>query len=90
MNYEQTLLQIDSFSYICPSILLLMAILLLYIIQRRNVAVERKQIGIMKAIGLTDFSIMFMYIKYSFLVSFFGILLAFIASNFLCLLYLMH
>nr|WP_272503412.1 hypothetical protein [Brachyspira hyodysenteriae] len=31
-----------------------------------------------------------MYIKYSFLVSFFGILLAFIASNFLCLLYLMH
>ena len=83
VNYEQTLLQIDSFSYICPSILLLMAILLLYIIQRRNVAVERKQIGIMKAIGLTDFSIMFMYIKYSFLVSFFGILLAFIASNFL-------
>ena len=83
VNYEQTLLQIDSFSYICPSILLLMAILLLYIIQRRNVAVERKQIGIMKAIGLTDFSIMFMYIKYSFLVSFFGILLAFIASKFL-------
>ena len=83
VNYEQTLLQIDSFSYICPSILLLMAILLLYIIQRRNVSVERKQIGIMKAIGLTDFSIMFMYIKYSFLVSFFGILLAFIASKFL-------
>ncbi|WP_295157706.1 ABC transporter permease [uncultured Brachyspira sp.] len=83
VNYEQTLLQIDSFSYICPSILLLMAILLLYIIQRRNVAVERKQIGIMKAIGLTDFSIMFMYIKYSFLVSFFGILLAFIASKLL-------
>ena len=83
VNYEQTLLQIDSFSYICPSILLFMAILLLYIIQRRNVAVERKQIGIMKAIGLTDYSIMFMYIKYSFLVSFFGILLAFIASKFL-------
>ena len=81
VNYEQTLLQIDSFSYICPSILLLMAILLLYIIQRRNVAVERKQIGIMKAIGLTDASIMFMYIKYSFLVSFFGILLAFISAK---------
>ena len=81
MNYEQTLLQIDSFSYICPSILLLMAILLLYIIQRRNVAVERKQIGIMKAIGLTDASIMYMYIKYSFLVSFFGILLAFISTK---------
>ena len=28
INYEQTLLQIDSFSYISPSILLLMAILL--------------------------------------------------------------
>ena len=81
VNYEQTLLQIDSFSYICPAILLLMAILLLYIIQRRNVAVERKQIGIMKAIGLTDASIMFMYIKYSFLVSFFGILLAFILAK---------
>lgn len=81
VNYEQTLLQIDSFSYICPFILLLMAILLLYIIQRRNVAVERKQIGIMKAIGLTDASIMFMYIKYSFLVSFFGILLAFISNK---------
>lgn len=81
VNYEQTLLQIDSFSYICPSILLLMAILLLYIIQRRNVAVERKQIGIMKAIGLTDASIMYMYIKYSFLVSFFGILLAFISTK---------
>lgn len=81
VNYEQTLLQIDSFSYICPSILLLMAILLLYIIQRRNVAVERKQIGIMKAIGLIDASIMYMYIKYSFLVSFFGILLAFISTK---------
>lgn len=81
VNYEQTLLQIDSFSYICPAILLLMAILLLYIIQRRNVAVERKQIGIMKAIGLTDASIMFMYIKYSFLVSFFGILLSFISAK---------
>lgn len=81
VNYEQTLLQIDSFSYICPSILLLMAILLLYIIQRRNVAVERKQIGIMKAIGLTDASIMYMYIKYSFLVSFFGILLAFVSTK---------
>lgn len=81
VNYEQTLLQIDSFSYICPSILLLMAILLLYIIQRRNVAVERKQIGIMKAVGLTDASIMYMYIKYSFLVSFFGILLAFISTK---------
>lgn len=81
VNYEQTLLQIDSFSYICPSILLLMAILLLYIIQRRNVAVERKQIGIMKAIGLTDASIMYMYIKYSFLVSFFGMLLAFISTK---------
>ena len=83
VNYEQTLLQIDSFSYICPFILLLMAILLLYIIQRRNVAVERKQIGIMKAIGLTNFSIMFMYIKYSFLVSFLGILLAFISTKIL-------
>lgn len=80
-NYEQTLLQIDSFSYICPAILLLMAILLLYIIQRRNVAVERKQIGIMKAIGLNDFSILFMYIRYSFLVSFFGVVIAFISAK---------
>lgn len=83
VNYEQTLLQIDSFSYICPSILILMAILLLYIIQRRNVAVERKQIGIMKAIGLNDTTILYTYIKYSFLVSFCGVLLAFIATTIL-------
>ena len=31
--------------------------------QGQGVIVERKQIGIMKAIGLTDFSIMFMYIN---------------------------
>lgn len=81
-NYEQTLRQIDSFSYICPAILLFMAILLLYVIQRRNVAVERKQIGIMKAMGLGDFSILFMYIRYSFLVSFFGVVIAFVTAKF--------
>lgn len=72
-NYNQTLLQIDAFAYICPAILLAMAALLLYVIQRRNVSVERKQIGIMKALGLSDNKILFIYIKYSFLVAFFGI-----------------
>lgn len=72
-NYKQTLGQIDAFSYICPIILLAMAALLLYVIQRRNVAVERKQIGIMKALGLNDFGILFMYIKYSFLIVIFAL-----------------
>ncbi len=75
-NYTQTLSEIDAFSYIMPIILLTMAGLLLYVIQRRNVTVDRKQIGIMKAVGLEDGSILFMYIRYSFLVSFLGIALA--------------
>lgn len=80
-NYKQTLSQIDTFSYIMPIILLTMAGLLLYVIQRRNVAVERKQIGIMKALGLDNFKILFMYIQYSFIIAFLGILFAFIITE---------
>ena len=79
--YKQTLSQIDTFSYIMPIILLTMAGLLLYVIQRRNVAVERKQIGIMKALGLDNFKILFMYIQYSFIIAFLGIFFAFVITE---------
>lgn len=82
-NYKQTLLQINAFSYICPIILLIMAALLLYVIQRRNVSVERKQIGIMKALGLNDYSIIFMYMRYSFIVVFLGVISSYIILQFL-------
>ena len=58
-----------------------MAALLLYVIQRRNVSVERVQIGIMKAIGLSDFTILFLYIKYSLIVSILGFIIAFLIIN---------
>ena len=75
-TYNQTVSQIDAFSYFMPIILLTMSGLLLYVVQRRNVAVERKQIGIMKALGLSDINILFMYIKYSIILVVLGIVVA--------------
>jgi len=75
-TYNQTASQIDAFSYFMPIILLTMSGLLLYVVQRRNVAVERKQIGIMKALGLSDINILFIYIKYSLLLVVLGIIVA--------------
>lgn len=75
-TYNQTASQIDAFSYFMPIILLTMSGLLLYVVQRRNVAVERKQIGIMKALGLSDLNILFIYIKYSVILVMLGIIVA--------------
>ncbi len=79
MNYNQVLTQIDTFAYLCPLILLFMEALLLFVIQRRNVSVQRTQIGIMKALGLTDWHILFIYMKNSIIISIFGIAVAFLA-----------
>ncbi len=81
MNYLQVLEQIDTFAYLCPLILLFMEALLLFVIQRRNVSVQRTQIGVMKAIGLTDFQILFLYMKNSVIISILGIIVGFAAVN---------
>ncbi len=81
MNYMQVLGHIDTFAYLCPLILLFMEALLLFVIQRRNVSVQRTQIGIMKAIGLTDFQILFLYMKNSVIISVLGIIVGFAAVN---------
>ncbi len=81
MNYLQVLDQVNTFAYLCPLILLFMEALLLFVIQRRNVSVQRTQIGIMKAIGLTDFQILFLYMKNSVIISILGIIVGFAAVN---------
>lgn len=81
MNHEQVLGHVDTFAYLCPLILLFMEALLLFVIQRRNVSVQRTQIGIMKAIGLTDLEILLLYMKNSIIIAILGVIVGFVAVN---------
>ncbi|MCX7920718.1 MAG: ABC transporter permease [Clostridia bacterium] len=70
--YKDDLKQIDTLAYIFPVIFFIIGSMMIYVMQKRNVTKERKQIGIIKAMGLSDIKILFIYTKYSVLIAFLG------------------
>lgn len=77
MMYKEDLEQINTFAYIFPIVFLLISSTMIYVLQKRNVVKERKQIGILKALGYSDWKIIRSYIKYGFFLSLFGSLLGY-------------
>jgi putative ABC transport system permease protein len=70
--YKEDQKQIDSFAYIFPVVFFIIGAMMIYVMQKRNIAKERKQIGIIKALGLSDSKILFIYTKYALIISFLG------------------
>lgn len=78
--YEDDLNQLSTFSYIFPIVFFFIAGVVIMVIQKRNVLYDRRQIGIMKALGLRDNEIIWLYTKYALLVSIAGVVLGIILS----------
>lgn len=79
-SYEDDLTQINSFAFIFPVIFFMIGAMVIYVLQRRTIKNERKQIGIMKAIGLRDSKIMWMYTKSCVLIAIAGCALGYALS----------
>lgn len=76
--------QFNLFAYIFPLIFLIISAVVIYVSQRRNVLRDRRQIGIMKAMGLTHVEILWHYLLYALAIvvggALLGVLLAMIAG----------
>lgn len=81
--YQEDLGQINSFTYIFPTVFFMIGAMIIYVLQKRNITKERKQIGILKAMGLSDSKIMVIYTKYAFIISILGSLIGCLLSVFL-------
>ncbi len=70
--YKEDLKQIDSFTYIFPVVFFFIGAMMIYVMQKRNIVKERKQIGIFKAMGLSDMEVLILYTKYAVIIAFLG------------------
>lgn len=71
-NYMDDLDQIQTFAYVFPFIFLFVASMIIYVIQKRSIVMERKQIGIMKALGISTGEILWFYSQYALMIALFG------------------
>lgn len=78
--YEGDLEQFVSFAYIFPTIFWLLSFGIIFIILRRTLLKEHKQIGILKALGTNNFSIITLYTRQFFLLGFFSSLIGCLLS----------
>ena len=73
--YKDDLKQIDTFAYIFPFIFLAIASLVIYVMQKRSIVMERRQIGIFKALGLSNANVFLFYTKHAIIVASIGTVL---------------
>lgn len=78
--YKDDLEQLDTFSYIFPIVFFIIAGIVILVVQKRNIIHDRRQIGIMKALGLHDREIFWFYTKYAILLAIVGISLGLVLS----------
>ena len=70
--YQDDLTQIDTFAYIFPVIFFIIGAMIIYVMQKRNIAKERKQIGIIKALGFSDTQVLLLYTKNALIIALIG------------------
>ncbi|MEI6266474.1 MAG: FtsX-like permease family protein [bacterium] len=78
--FKADLKQINLFAYIFPLVFLFITGVIILVIQKRNVIHDRRQIGVMKAMGLYDREIIWIYVKSALLLSTLGIFIGIILS----------
>jgi putative ABC transport system permease protein len=73
--YRSDLEQLRSFAYIFPGIFVALIAVVIYVMLRRTIQKERRQIGAMKALGVSDARIISVYLAQFCLAAFMGALL---------------
>lgn len=68
--------EFELFAYIFPIIFLIISAVVVYISQRRNVLRDRRQIGILKAMGLSNFQVLRQYLLYAVTIVIGGVVVA--------------
>lgn len=82
--YREDLNQIRTFAYIFPLIFALLIVLIIYVMLKRTIVKDRRQIGVYKALGAEGSKIIFIYVAQSVLISFIGAVIGCIVAMLLC------
>ncbi len=82
--YREDLDQIRTFAYIFPLVFALLIVTVIYIMLKRTIAKERRQIGVYKALGVAGSKILYIYIIQTGLTAIAGAVLGLIAAMLLC------
>jgi putative ABC transport system permease protein len=80
---DSELLQLRTTAYILPPVFFAVAAFLVNMVIGRIVALERSQIGLMKALGYTNFTVSLHYVMLAVLISFIGVIVGWILGTWL-------
>ncbi|MDR0272004.1 MAG: FtsX-like permease family protein, partial [Clostridiales bacterium] len=79
--YRSDLGEISSFAYIFPLIFAVLIAVVIYVMLKRTIQKDRRQIGTMKAVGVSDGKIIFIYLAQFCVAAFFGAILGCLAAT---------
>lgn len=82
--FREDLKQVRTFAYIFPLIFVLLIIMIIYVMIKRTITLERRQIGVCKALGLTGGSLVSLYIVQTALITLLGAVLGCVVAALLC------
>jgi len=82
--FTSDLKQIRTCAYIFPLIFVLLIIMIVYVMTKRTITLERRQIGVCKAIGVAGGSLLFLYMAQTSFIAFLGAILGCVAAALLC------
>ncbi len=82
--YHEDLDQIRTFAYVFPFVFALLIVMIIYVMLKRAVAMESRQIGIYKALGMQGGTILLIYMAQAGFMAFIGAVLGCVAASLLC------
>ncbi len=82
--FGEDLKQIRTFAFVFPLIFALLIIMIIYVMSKRTISMERRQIGVYKALGVSGGRLLLIYIAQSALMALLGAVLGCITAALLC------
>lgn len=82
--FREDLKQIRTFSYIFPLVFAFLIVMVIYVMIKRTLALERRQIGVCKALGMTEGRLLLLYIAQTAVVALLGAVFGCVAAALLC------
>lgn len=82
--FGEDLKQIRTFAYVFPLIFALLIIMIVYVMIKRTISMEGRQIGVYKALGVTDARLLLIYITQSAFMAIVGGILGCVVASLLC------
>jgi putative ABC transport system permease protein len=82
--YQDDLNQIRTFAYIFPLIFALLIVMIVYVMLKRTIAKEQRQIGVFKALGVEGSEIIFIYVAQAGIIALVSAILGCFVAMLLC------